>query len=1006
MYVRLILFCLFMSSMSYAIDWKNPFGMGGGAGSGAVIEDSIEFGGRVTLHIEKSEYQYKISLSNGPGSDKKSWYTVDSIQAISQFSGQQVGLTGDIKRVMIEDGNRNLVNPTTWFLVQTNNSIILFFKGPNNFESFEIPFSSGPLMNVTLANIRTIEAKSQRYYLSLSTRTLKGETQTLLVDYPTGEYRLLSPKYLPQLSKIDIDNHKGENPALSAVISGTAVSLQETLSRVGLKSVNRSSQETGVANQMGGNVSVMTAPDLKSNDVLKPSSMSEAASQSQVDTSGQPPESRESVPAAPKTSNINIKLVDKDISYQIYTHPEAPGIFVRRLSDSVTVKMTFQSGVPQVNSPNLGFQIKDGILSHPNLARQVDLSKSTDGVDYFKIESTFVPSTLTDSSVQAEENRSAIEFLGKFTDARKAFSKLIAPSPTRDRIIKTISDQVLSGDTVTQVLVGNTTDKNNIQSSVAKKIPRTWKALIFDTGAFGDISMVGTLSERAGQLRQAYRTVPTVLFVNNMAGVAGFGSVTGSKTDILELISPDFADEASGLKWIATTDSAQYLKDRVKTPDIVSSLNYTSVSPLSNDDLKLYLKKFLSEKLPDVRINDDTLDFVMEKTAVLKSVNPEPRRSEDFLRGMARELKTEKGSAITIRRSEVEKALTYLYGVPEQLATEKAQIDTMTKFMDKVAKDVVGHQHILAPIQEGTEIGLASLHSGRGGMLMEWIEGPPGVGKTEMAKAVAKATGVPLAYIDMNMYKKGMRSPNDLLKEMSDAIDKNPHSVLLLDEVEKADPKVLEVLLKAFSNQNFDYFEVSDGQNEQRHNTLVNSTVILTANTIGADVLNWFMDKIQKDERYERMSSAELDKEFKQYLKENNVEITRLLEEFGIPAPLISRVRVHIAYPPGFDTVTEIMRMKIREAKATIFKNLGVSVNIQSADLDEVNIVRNYVRRMRNERINIREILKMLETDIMATATQVRRLGPDRYKSERFYNINPITRKFEANLCLRFYGWR
>ena len=120
------------------------------------------------------------------------------------------------------------------------------------------------------------------------------------------------------------------------------------------------------------------------------------------------------------------------------------------------------------------------------------------------------------------------------------------------------------------------------------------------------------------------------------------------------------------------------------------------------------------------------------------------------------------------------------------------------------------------------------------------FSGPTGVGKTEVAKQLAKSQGVELARFDMSEYMEShavsrlIGSPPgyvgfDQGGLLTDKIDQNPHCVLLLDEIEKAHPDIYNILLQVM-----DYGKLTD--NNGKTVDFRNTVLIMTTNA-GASMM-------------------------------------------------------------------------------------------------------------------------------------------------------------------------
>lgn len=986
---------------AYSAGWMDKLSGISGGTKGQPQEESVTFPGQVKLTIayNQATYKYDISLSNTNSADKKLWFSVDSIQSISQFESQSIGLGDKVTRILIEK-NGAYEAASNWFSIQSNDSLFLFFKGTNGLESFQFPNHKDTALKFNFSLVKVQNADGTSAFNIIYSIASRDRQVTYLVDYKTGNYWTLTDRFVKLDSKISLS--KNSDPDLKIDLNGHTVSLAKTMERPSHQLIRNNSQSTGVTNQF-----IKEGAALGS---LETSGISESLGVPKVtsdqNNSSASDSANKDVPVMPPVQ-VNLIIENKGEKFQIYSvNKENSGIFVKRVADGVVVKISYQHSLPSSNAATGGFVIQDGILSHPNLIRKVDLEKSSSGEDMFKIESTFSPESLSSDDTNALENKEVLELLKSMTDFRKQSAKKLSPPEKRTRIVNTIVNQISTGDTMTQSLAGSSTDKELILAEIARKIPRTWRALTLSTGVFGDITMVGEKERKAELLRAAIRTTPVVLFSTNLTSLVGYGVAKGSNTDVLQLISPDFSDEGGFMKLITAMDSLEDFKSKVKDPNITSYLSSTPIPDLTEGEIKSFVKRFLNQKWPSIQISDEVLDYLMDQVAKYESTKPEPIRTQGFLDKISAQVKSG-----TITRQSIQNGLISVLGLSENLVGENNQLKTMDSFRPKTAESVIGHDHILDSVTDGLEIGFANLRDARGAMITEWVEGPPGVGKTELAKGIAKALNVPLGYVDMNNYKPGAATANDFLKEIAKKISNNPNTVLLLDEVEKADPKISEALLRALSDKEFTYVDGEGSDKVERKSTLLNTPVVLTANTIGDVVLEWFYDMIAKDENYKFLSSKDLDKEFKKYLEAQNLKLKDMVtaptgkNPQGLSAPLVDRSRVHIAYPPGYSALKEILRLKLANIKKITEKNFGIKVSLKSSGVTEDQIIDYYVKVAFEKKWSTRELInENFEPQVNIAIAQIRREGESVYRSTKYYHADPFNRSFnKINQCYRAY---
>lgn len=979
-------------------------------GSGSLEEeDIVTFRGQIKLTIRYNETNYKFDLLlSDSNQENKVIGTLDRLQSLTQFSSQTAGLR-NISRIEIKK-NGTSQPATSWFVLQTDKELVYVHKNQTGLFVFKIPNHNKKIIDVSNSFIQYIKTdKSTSFYVMLSVSDISGQKVTYLIDRHTGEYRTIDSKYFSLDGQITI-----RNPETKFQLEGKEYDIEQLLEKQGLKTIHVGGSNTKNGfDHLADTVSPSTSQGIKQSSIPTNETSMIAAENEQ--TKVEPPK-----------MEVNFTIKHKNEEYQIYSQSKGrnKGIYVRRMSDEVIVKISTLPHLPAVEGADHGFIIEDDILSHPNLLREIDLLK-TNTMDAFEIESTFKPMMTSGNEKHPEENKNAVEFLLKnFKDYKKITSKLLPPPENRNPLMEGIVSQLLSGETTTQILVGDPTDKSLILAEAARQLslrgPRTWKTISLDTAGFDDIGTVGVLNENATKLSAAIRTIPIVFFSPNFTSLAGYGVTKGSDTDLLDLLSEDFTDQEGYFKLAGAAASKEILQNRIKNLNVSSSLNITNIEDLNSKQLKEYLKRFLIKNYPKITISEENLNYLLNVAKSIRPVNAEPSRSEDFIKGIARkilddpqtksQLKEDRSKTIEISKNEIERAITYHYSISESLATEAGQVKLVKNFSTEVGKRVAGHTHILNKVKRDIQIGLAKLHPENEAMSAHWIEGPPGVGKTEMAKAIAATLGVPLEEINMNKYTDASGAkPDQILAKMAKALNKNPYSVILLDEIEKAGFDILQGIFTALSSNTFNFLDESgNGQPIEGKQSLYLSNVILTSNGIGDQVLKWLNKKIEEDPAYDNMTSEQLAEEFHklysiddiyEFLSEGTPKFPK-----GIPSPLLDRVQIHVAFPPSYDYLVELYKIKLRSIKERTKNNMGLEITLGSKDSTEDAVIRFMARTARNKKMKVRASLRAFEKAITATTAEIRNEDPN-YRQKKYFIIDPLNESFTSasNMCSRIY---
>jgi ATP-dependent Clp protease ATP-binding subunit ClpA len=236
-------------------------------------------------------------------------------------------------------------------------------------------------------------------------------------------------------------------------------------------------------------------------------------------------------------------------------------------------------------------------------------------------------------------------------------------------------------------------------------------------------------------------------------------------------------------------------------------VKYTDTSLRAAADLAA---KYINDKY----LPDKAIDVIDEAGALLK-LSPAYERKK------------------TVGQAEVESVVAKIAKIPKRNVST-SDMDKLKKLEEELKKTVFGQDeaiHSLASSIKRSRAGLGSPEKPIGSFL---FTGPTGVGKTEVSKTVASVLGVQFTRFDMSEYMEKhtvarlIGAPPgyvgfDQGGLLTDAIRKHPHSVLLMDEIEKAHPDIFSILLQVM-----DYATLTD--NNGKKADFRNVVFIMTSN--------------------------------------------------------------------------------------------------------------------------------------------------------------------------------
>ena len=345
-----------------------------------------------------------------------------------------------------------------------------------------------------------------------------------------------------------------------------------------------------------------------------------------------------------------------------------------------------------------------------------------------------------------------------------------------------------------------------------------------------------------GVLKQLKEHANAVLFIDEIHTLIGAGAASGGTLDASNLLKPALSSGA--MKCIGATTFTEYrgifekdaaLSRRFQKVDVIEPTVEQTV-----EILKGLKSRF--EEHHSVKYAAGALQAAAELSAKFINDRHLPDKAIDVIdeAGAAQRILPVAKRKKTITRAEVEEIVAKIARIPPQSVSSDDR--GKLKSLDRDLKSVVFGQDpaidALAAAIKMARSGLGKPDKPIGSFL---FSGPTGVGKTEVAKQLAYVLGIDLIRFDMSEYME-RHAVSRLIGAppgyvgfdqgglLTEAVTKKPHSVLLLDEIEKAHPDVFNVLLQVM-----DHGTLTD--NNGRKADFRNVIIIMTTNA-GAETMN------------------------------------------------------------------------------------------------------------------------------------------------------------------------
>lgn len=352
----------------------------------------------------------------------------------------------------------------------------------------------------------------------------------------------------------------------------------------------------------------------------------------------------------------------------------------------------------------------------------------------------------------------------------------------------------------------------------------------------------GDFEQRLKGVLKTLRDKPNaILFIDEIHTLIGAGAASGGTLDASNLLKP--ALSSGQLKCIGATTFTEYrgifekdsaLSRRFQKVDVVEP-----TVPETIEILKGLKPRF--EEHHGVAYAAEALQAAAELSAKFINDRHLPDKAIDVIdeAGAAQRVKTPETRKSTITRAEIEDIVAKIARIPPANVSndDRSKLQTLERDLKSVVFGQDKALELLASAVKMARSGLGKPEKPIGSFL---FSGPTGVGKTEAAKQLAYILGVDLIRFDMSEYMERhavsrlIGAPPGYVGYdqgglLTEAVTKKPHSVLLLDEIEKAHPDIFNVLLQVM-----DHGTLTD--NNGRKADFRNVIVIMTTNA-GAEAM-------------------------------------------------------------------------------------------------------------------------------------------------------------------------
>ncbi|HWJ86612.1 MAG TPA: ATP-dependent Clp protease ATP-binding subunit ClpA [Pelagibacterium sp.] len=332
-----------------------------------------------------------------------------------------------------------------------------------------------------------------------------------------------------------------------------------------------------------------------------------------------------------------------------------------------------------------------------------------------------------------------------------------------------------------------------------------------------------------------------ILFIDEIHTVIGAGATSGGALDASNLLKPALASGA--IRCIGSTTYKEYRQFFEKDRALVRRFQKIDVNePTIPDAIEIMkgLRPYY-EDYHKLKYTDDAITAAVELSARYINDRKLPDKAIDVVdeTGARQMLVAEDKRKKLIGVEDIEATVATIARIPPK-SVSKSDTELLSSLETNLKRVVFGQDKAIDALASAIKLARAGLREPEKPIGSYLFTGPTGVGKTEVAKQLADTLGVELLRFDMSEYME-RHTVSRLIGAppgyvgfdqgglMTDGIDQHPHSVLLLDEIEKAHPDLFNILLQVM-----DHGKLTDHSGKQVD--FRNVILIMTSN-VGASEL-------------------------------------------------------------------------------------------------------------------------------------------------------------------------
>jgi ATP-dependent Clp protease ATP-binding subunit ClpA len=315
-----------------------------------------------------------------------------------------------------------------------------------------------------------------------------------------------------------------------------------------------------------------------------------------------------------------------------------------------------------------------------------------------------------------------------------------------------------------------------------------------------------------GVLKEVAKKKNAILFIDEIHTVIGAGSVGNSSMDASNILKPLLS--SGKLKLIGATTYEEYRNNFSKDKAFSRRFAKVEVKEPNSEDCIAILNGLKSkyEEFHGVSYTDKAIELAVELSNKFINDRFLPDSAIDVIDEVAAKIKIENQDkkSVKVTARDVENTVASIVSIPPKTAT-KSDLSLLRNLEKNLKKRVFGQDSAIETVVKAIKINRSGMGNDNKPVGSFLFTGSTGVGKTEVSKELAHVLGVHFERFDMSEYGEA-HSISRLIGApagyvgyekgglLTENIKKHPHCVLLLDEIEKAHPDLMSLLLQVMDN--------------------------------------------------------------------------------------------------------------------------------------------------------------------------------------------------------------